>query len=139
MVPGHSLVSVLGTNVTHVNVLQRLVRLHVADLHHEGMRSIVLPTDHQLRHHDGMVRGPSQRANPPLGGRQGRRVQGKGLVFGIPRRRQLETADVRTVTQFRLRITSDDPEVLRGLEEELVLLGSSLFSQSDLPHVLLVG
>lgn len=39
-------VSQIGPHVSHVNVLQRLVRVQVANLHNERMRPVVLSIDH---------------------------------------------------------------------------------------------
>lgn len=133
------LVSKLGTNIAHVDILQRLVCLHVSDLDDERMGSVGLSIDDQLSHHHGVVGSSTQRADPPLGGSQAGRVDDEGLVLGAPGRGRLETADVRTVAQLRLRIASDDLVFLCPVQEELVLLWSSLLSKSDLEAQCLVS
>lgn len=56
----HGVVAELGTDVADMDVGESLVRLQVADLDHEGMRSVVLAADEELSHHDCMVGGLSQ-------------------------------------------------------------------------------
>jgi hypothetical protein len=126
------LVTELRTNITNIYVLHGLVGLHVANLHHEGVRAIVLSTDEKLSHDHGMVGSAAERANPPLGGSECGGVDGEGLVLGIPGSGSLETANVGSVTQLGLGIATDDLVLLGALKEVLVLFGAALFAEGDL-------
>lgn len=99
---------------------------------HEGVRTEVLSADEQLGHHNGMVCSATKRSNPPLGGSQGRRVNGEGLVIGIPGGGGLETTNVRAMAQFCLRVATDDLVFGGTLKEELVLFWGTLFTEGDL-------
>lgn len=126
------LVAKLGSNVTHIDILQRLMGLEIPNLDDKGMGTEVLATNVELRHDDGMVGSPAQRANPPLGRGQRRAVNDEGLVFGIPGGRSLQATHVGTVAQFRLRIATQDLVPLSAFQEKLVLFRSTLFPQGYL-------
>lgn len=128
----HSLVTKLGTNVTNVNVLKRLMSLEITDLHHERMRTVVLSTDKQLGHDNRMIGSAAKGPNPPLGGSQSWGVDSKGLVIGVPSSGGLQTTNVGAVAQFRLSIASDDLVFGRTFQEELMLFGGTLFAQCHL-------
>ena len=98
------------------------------------MRTVILAVDHQLRHNDRIVRRPAQRADPPLGGSQVRRMDREGPILRIPRRRCLQAPHVRPVAELRLRVAANDLVVFRLVEEKLVLLGSALVPQRDQEH-----
>lgn len=80
----HGVVTELGTNVTNVDVLERLVCLEVTDLDDEGVGAVGLVVDVQLSHDDGVVGSAAERADPPLAGSQGGRVDDESLVLGTP-------------------------------------------------------
>lgn len=128
----HGVVAELGADVANMNALQRLVGLHVADLDNEGVRSVGLALDDQLGHNAGVVGHLSERANPPLARRDMRRVDGEGLVLGVPGGGGLETTHVGSVAQLGLGVATDDLVLLSGLGKALLLLGSSLVLQSNL-------
>lgn len=128
----HLLVAKLGSNVTYIDILQRLVGLEIPNLDDKRMRTEVLATNVKLRHDDGMVGSPAQRANPPLRRGQRRAVDGEGLVVGVPGSRGLQTTHVGTMAQFRLRIATQDLVPLSAFQEKLVLFRSTLFPQGDL-------
>ena len=128
----YSLVPKLGTNVTDIYVLQGLVGLQVADLHDEGVRTVVLATDIQLSHDHRVVGSAAEGTNPPLRGSECGRVDGEGLVIGVPGGGGLETADIGSVAQFSLGVATDDLVFFGTLEEQLVLLGAALFAKGHL-------
>ena len=128
----NSLVSELGTDIANVNIFHGLVGLQITNLDHEGVRTIVLACNIKLSHHHGVVGCATQRTNPPFGGSQCGGVDDESLVLGIPGGGRFEAANVRTVSQLGLSITSDDLVFLSTLKEELVLLGGSLLTESDL-------
>src|SRR3954451_15899893 len=117
------LVSKLGTNIAHIHILQGLMGLQITDLHHKWVRAIVLAVNKQLSHDNRMVGGATERSNPPLGGSQCGRVNGEGLIAGVPGGSGFETADVGSVAQLGLCVAADDFVFLSALEEQLVLLG----------------
>ena len=53
----HGVVTELGTNVADVDVLKRLVCLHVSDLNDEWMRAVRLALEDKLCHDHGVVGG----------------------------------------------------------------------------------
>lgn len=110
------------------------MRLQIPHLDNKRVRTVVLPTDEQLRHHDGMVGRTTQRPNPPLRRGQRRRMDRERLVILVPRGRGLQTTHIRPMTQLRLRIASDNLVFLRPLQEEFVLFGGSLFAKCNLSH-----
>jgi len=128
----YSLISEFRSNVTDVDVLQRLVSLHITDLNDERVRTKVLAADVELCHDDSMVGRPSERANPPFRRSQGRAVDGEGLVIGIIRSCGFQTTNIRTMAQFSLCVASNDLVLLRAFEEKLVLFWCSLFPQRHL-------
>lgn len=128
----YSLVSKLGTNVTDINVLQGLVGLQVANLHNEGMRTVVLATDIELSHDHSVVGSATEGTDPPLGGSECGGIDGEGLVIGVPGGGGLEAADIGSVTQFGLGVATDDLVFFGPLEEQLVLLGAALFAEGHL-------
>lgn len=79
-----------------------------------------------------MVGGAAQRADPPLAGCQGGRVDDEGLVLGVPCCRCLETPNVGAVAELGLGVTANVFVVLCLLEELLVLLGGALVAECDL-------
>lgn len=128
----HSLVTELRPNITHIDVLQRLMGLEITDLDDKRMGAVILAPDIQLRHHNSMVGGAAQRPNPPLGRSQGRRVNGEGLIFGVIRRARLQASDIGPVAQFGLGVAPENLILLRALKEDLVLFGGPLFAEGDL-------
>ena len=129
---GNSLVAEFRSDVTDVDILQRLVRLHIADLNHKGVRSMVLPFNVQLGHYHGMVGSPAQRANPPFGGRQRWAVDGKCLVRGVPGSSSFQSPYIGSVTQLSLCIAPNDLVLQRSLIPKLLLFGCCLISQCNL-------
>ena len=128
----HAVVAKLRANITDVDALQWLVRLHVPDLADERMRSVALALDNELRHHHRVIRSPSKGANPPLRSGKVGRVEDEGLVLRIPRGGGLEAANVRAMAQLGLCIAANGLVVLCRLEEEFLLLGSALTAKSRL-------
>ena len=126
------LVSKLGTNIAHIHILQGLMSLQITDLHNKWVRAIVLAVNKQLSHDNRMVGGATERSNPPLGGSQCGRVNGEGLIAGVPGGSGFETADIGSVTQLGLCVAADDFVFLSALEEQLVLLGGALFPEGHL-------
>lgn len=124
-----------GTDITNVDVRERLVCLQVTDGHDKGVRTKSLPLNDQLGHDGGVVGDLSQRSNPPLGGSQRRRVDCERLVLWIPCCCRLEPSHVGSMAQLRLRIASNDFKLLRLLEEELVLLWSALLPYCGHEHL----
>lgn len=59
-------------------------------------------------------------------------MNGKGLVAGVVCRRRLQPTDIGSVAELRLSVTPEDLILLRTFEEDFVLLGSSLLTESDL-------
>ena len=108
------------------------MRLHVSDLADERVWPVVSALDDELCHHHRVVCSPSKGPNPPLRRREVGRVEGEGLIFGIPSTGSLQATNIGTVAQFRLSITPDMFVVLGRLEEELLLLWSSLATESRL-------
>jgi hypothetical protein len=53
------LVAELWADVTHVDILEWLMGLHITDLNNEGMRAVALPANNQLSHDNSMVCSPS--------------------------------------------------------------------------------
>ncbi|KAI6753987.1 hypothetical protein HG530_013163 [Fusarium avenaceum] len=117
----HGVVTELGTNVTNVDIGEGLMGLHVADGDDEGVRTVGFAVDDQLGDDDSVVSSLAQRSNPPLGRSEMRRVHSEGLILRVPRSRCLKTADIRTVAQLSLCVTSDDLIVARALKEKLML------------------
>lgn len=128
----YSLVTKFGANVTHVHILQWLVGLEIANLYDEWVGPVTFTTDEELSHHYCVVRSATERANPPFGGSQGRRVDGEGLIGGVPGGGGLETADVGAVTQFGLSITTNNLVFGGALKEELMLFGGTLLTKGHL-------
>lgn len=128
----HVVVTKLGSNVTDMSTLQRFVRLQVSDLNHKGMRSVVLAVDIELGHDNRMVCRSTEGADPPLGCREGRRVQGEGLSVRVPCSLGFETSDVRAVTEFGLGVGTDVDVCLSLVEEESFLFFCGLVSQGGL-------
>jgi hypothetical protein len=117
----HGIVPKLGTNVTNVDVLKRLVCLQVTDLNTERGGSIRLAVDHELSHNDGIVGSTAERAYPPLACCEMGRVDSEGLVIRIPGSSGLQSADVGAVAELSLGITSNNLVVV-GLGEPFFLL-----------------
>lgn len=122
------LVAKFRSNIAHKPTLEWLVCLQVSKLTDERMRSLTLPIDNQLCHYDRMRRRATKGPDPPFRGREMRRVQDECLVVRIPSCSRFQTSNIGSVTQLRLRIASNDPEVF-GLSKKLfVLLWSPLLS-----------
>lgn len=66
-----------------------------------------------------------------------RRVDGEGLVIGVPCSSSLQSSYVRAVAQFSLSVAANVLVRLCGLEELLVLLRIALISQRDQEHALM--
>lgn len=132
----HCVVTKLGTNVTNVDVLERLVCLQITDLDAEGRGSVGLAVDDELRHNYRVVGCAAERADPPLTGRQMRRVDCEGLVVGVPGSSSLKTTDVGTMAKLSLSIAADDLVVVGQSEPLLLLFGRSLSLKSDLEMAL---
>jgi hypothetical protein len=60
------------------------------------------------------------------------RVKDERLVLGIPCGSSLQSSDVRTMSQFSLRIASNVFVIFGGFEEELLLLRSALTTKGCL-------
>lgn len=123
----HSLIAELRTDVSDVDILQRLVGLQITNLDNERVGAIVLASDEQLGHNHGMVGSATQRADPPLRGSQGRRVDCESFVVRVPSGCCFQATDVGTMAQFRLCVTSNDLVFRSWFKEELLLLRGSLF------------
>ncbi len=93
----HRIVSDLGTDITDIAPLERLVRLHVPDGDDKGVRAKDLAADDELRHDGGVVGRPAERADPPLGRGERRRVDRERLAVRVPGRGGLERADIGAV------------------------------------------
>lgn len=134
-----SLVAHLGTYVSDIDPSQRRVRTKVSYLTDEGMWTVAFSVDDKLGHDNCMVRGPSQCANPPFRGCQCRRVENKGLVPLTPSGSCLQSAHIRTMAQFCLRIAPNNLERLSLGQEEIMLLRSSLLTYGGLNMVSVKG
>jgi hypothetical protein len=108
------------------------VCLQVSDLNAERCWSVRLAVDGELSHHDSVVGCAAQRPNPPFTGSQMWRMDGEGLVVGVPSSCGLESADVRTVAKLRLSIATDDLVVFGLCKPLFLLFGSSLAFECDL-------
>jgi hypothetical protein len=128
----HGVVAELGADITNVDVRERLVGLHVADLDNEGGRAVGFALDNELSHDHGVVGGAAEGADPPLAGSQVWGVDGKGLIVLVPCCCSLESTDVGSVTQLGLGVTSDDLVVLGLGEPLLLLLFGTLSGKCDL-------
>jgi hypothetical protein len=62
----HGVVPKFGTNITNVNILERLVSLKVSDLNNKRVRSVRFSAHNQLSHDYGIVGGTAKRSNPPF-------------------------------------------------------------------------
>lgn len=124
----HGVVTKLGTNVTDVDVLERLVCLEITDLNDEGVGAVGLVVDIQLSHDDSVIGSAAEGADPPLAGSQGGRVDDEGLVFGAPCCCRLETSYVGTMAKLSLSVTTNVLVVSCRLQELLVLLGRALIT-----------
>jgi len=130
----HAVVTELRANITDVDALQWLVRLHVPDLTDERMWAVTLALDNELRHHHCMICSSSKGADPPLRCGKVRGMESKGLILGIPGGGSLEAANIRAMAQFSLCITSNGFVVLGRLEKEFLLLGSTLATKGRLKN-----
>lgn len=128
----HGVVTKLGANITNVDVLQRLMCLQVSDLNTERCRAVGLSVNDELCHDNCVVGGTSKRSNPPFACCEMWRVDGEGLVFGIPGRGSLETTDVGTMTKLSLGVAADDLVILCLGEPQVLLLFCALLSKCDL-------
>mmetsp|Transcript_59245 Transcript_59245/g.185729 ORF Transcript_59245/g.185729 Transcript_59245/m.185729 type:complete len:453 (+) Transcript_59245:249-1607(+) len=111
----------LWPNVAHRDARQGLVRLHVADGHHEVVHSEVIASDEKPGVDDGVVGGPPKRPRPPLGARDSGAVD-LDLVglWHIPSG-GLQAPDVAAVSELRLRVAAEHLPGL-GAGEPLSLL-----------------
>jgi len=62
----HGVVTELGTDVAHMDVLEGLVGLHVANRHDEGVRTVGLAIDDELGDDNSVVGCLAERTDPPL-------------------------------------------------------------------------
>lgn len=81
-----------------------------------------------------MICRATERSNPPFRGSQCWGVDSECLIVGVPGGGGFQTAHVRAVTQFCLRIATDDFVFFRAFKEEFVLLGGALFPESYLDN-----
>lgn len=126
------LIAKLGANIAHIYIVQRLVGLQVTDLYNEWVRTVVLAIDIQLSHHYGVVGRATKRSNPPLGGCQCGGVDGECLIVGVPSGGGFQATHVRSVTELGLSVATNNLVFLSAFEEQLVLLGGSLFAEGHL-------
>ncbi len=73
----------LGTDVADGAAGEDLARLDVADGDDKGVGAVVLSVGDELCHDDGVVCGPAEAADPPLGGGEGGAVDLPLLRLGI--------------------------------------------------------
>lgn len=123
------------SNISNINTVKGLVSLQVSDLDNERVWSKGLAIENELRHNHSVVCGAAQRANPPFGGGEMRRVNDEGLVGWVPGCGGLKTTYVGAVSQLGLGVATNVLVVLCWLKEELVLFGSSLVSESSLNKI----
>lgn len=79
-----SLETELWSNITDMDVLERLMSLQIADLDDKWVWAVALAVDDELSHNGGIVCGLSKSTDPPLGSSEIWRVQSEGLVIRIP-------------------------------------------------------
>jgi hypothetical protein len=79
-----------------------------------------------------MVGSATEGPDPPLGSSEGRGVNCESLLVGVPSGGGLKTTDVGAVAKFGLGVAADDLVFGGTLEEDLVLFGATLFTESDL-------
>lgn len=128
------LVAKLGTNIAHIYIIQGLMGFEVTDLHNEWVRTVVLAINKQLGHNHSVIGRAPERSDPPLRSSQCWGVDGECLIVGVPGGGGFQTAHVRSVTQFCLRIAADDLVFFCAFKEQLVLLGGALFPESHLDN-----
>lgn len=128
------LVTKLGANIAHIYIIQWQVSFKITDLHDEWVRTVVLAIDKQLSHNNGVIGRATEGSNPPLRGSQCWGVDGECLIVGVPGGGGFQTAHVRSVAQFRLRIATDNLVFFCTFKEQFMLLGSALFSESNLDN-----
>lgn len=130
----HGIVPELWADISYMDIRQSLMGLEIPYLDNEGMWAVGLSIQDQLRNHDSVVGRLSERSDPPLGGGQVRRVQCECLVLWVPGGSGFQPSDIGSVTQLGLRVAADDLVLLGTLEEELMLLGSSLLLECLQEH-----
>lgn len=126
------LVTKLGTNITHIYIIQWLMGFEVTDLHNERVWTVVLAINKQLGHNHSVIGRATEGSDPPLRSSQCWGVDGECLIAGVPGGGGFQTAHVRSVTQFCLRIATDDLVFFCTFKEQFVLLGGALFPESHL-------
>jgi len=128
----HGVVTEFRSNITDMDILERLVRLQIADLHDERMRAVCFAVNDELRHDAGVIRRAPERADPPLASREMRRMDGECLVLGVPGRRGFESTDVGTMAKLGLSIAADDLVRISRFSKLLLLFRSALTGNGDL-------
>lgn len=124
----------LGTDISSHDAGQKSVILHRTDRDAEGMRTIVLSVRNQASHDNGVVGSLTESSNPPLASSEVWGVELKLVGLGDVGGGGLDALDVRSVSDLSLGIASNDLVAKGTLEEELVLLLSSLGDQGRHEH-----
>ena len=127
----------LRADVPALDSGQRLVRLHVPQLHHKGVRPAVDAAAAEEARHDHRVRRRrSQAPGPPLRRRQRGRVQHELVPAGVERRGGLEPSHEGPVAELRLRVGSDNSKRERVGQELGLLLRVRLRQEGRDEHLL---
>ena len=64
----HCIIAELWANVSYMNAFEGFMSFHISDLADERVWTIRLSSEEKLRHDNSMIRGTSERTDPPLRG-----------------------------------------------------------------------
>lgn len=128
------LVSDLGADVAHDASGQGQVGEGVAQGQDESVHAVVDAARDESRHEHAVGRVLAQVARPPLGGREGRRVEDEGVGVGVVGRSGLHAAHEAPVAQLGLCVGADDLVLLGERQPVGLLLVAGLGGESGREH-----
>jgi len=85
-----------------------LPSVHIARLHHEGLRSVVFFAHDQTSHHHSVAGKSTKISRPVLGGGDGRAVDNNLISQGVKSSCGLEGGNVGAVAEFGLCVTTEN-------------------------------
>ena len=128
----HRIIPKLWSNISDMNVLQRLMGLQVSNLDDEGVRTMASASNNKLCHDNSIVCSSTQRSDPPLRSSQVWRVYSEIFILYVPCCCCFQSSHIRPVAEFSLSIASNYLVVEGGFEEFLALFWRTLVTKSYL-------
>jgi hypothetical protein len=103
-----AMISELGANVTAFDAWHPLVVLKRSDLDNEGSNTVIVVVNEKSCHYEGVRAVPAHVSWPELGGSNRWRVNHELVSFGVKSSCGLQLSHVRSVSQLRLCVASED-------------------------------